>query len=128
MSSTQNLAGSGTETSVNAITDTPEIHATKQIVRLFRVVGLSEFDDLGRNGVFRLARNTMEGKWFADSEQGANCHAKMLYRDQECRIVAADVSNDVVKRMHKADNLDGCGPATYFEEADLSSLIPRFDG
>ena len=65
----------------------------------------------------------MEGKWFADTLEGALLHARSLYPDGDCRIVAAEVPGEVLDRSYRDDNLDRFGPATYLEAAELVAII-----
>lgn len=66
----------------------------------------------------------MEGKWFADTYAGVLLHAASLYRDGDCRVVAADLPEELLGRLFRSDNLDGFGPATYLESGDLTGILP----
>ncbi len=66
----------------------------------------------------------MEGKWFADSFEGVLKHAASLYPDTKHHIVAADIPDDLLVRLHRSPNLDLFGPATYLEEDDLVGIVP----
>lgn len=46
-----------------------------------RAVGNAEYDDIFTSGVLRPSFNTLEGKWFADSLEGAMAHGRALYPD-----------------------------------------------
>jgi len=66
----------------------------------------------------------MEGKWFADSYEGVRLHARAHYPAGDCRIVATDVPDHSLTRLHRPQNLDGFGPATYFDATDLAGVVP----
>ncbi len=68
----------------------------------------------------------MEGKWFADSLEGALKHAKAHYADDYCYIVAAEVPDDMLVRLYRLLNLDGFGPATFLDMNDLNGVAPVF--
>jgi hypothetical protein len=66
----------------------------------------------------------MEGKWFADSLEGATAHAKALQGPGNFRLVEADLPNDAPS-LHQLPNLDGKGPARYLGINDLNGVTPR---
>ena len=66
----------------------------------------------------------MEGKWFADSVEGAQAHGRSLYPDGKFRLIEADVP-DNAPSLHKDPNLEGRGPARYLDIGDLKDVKPR---
>ena len=91
---------------------------------VYRAVGEAEYQDVVRTGRFRQGPNSMEGKWFAGSIEGAKAHGDMLYPDVGFRLVEADVPDDAPS-LFVQPNLDGLGPARYLDITDLAGVIPR---
>jgi hypothetical protein len=90
-------------------------------------VGREEFADIKACGRFRAAEGMMEGKWFADSHEGALLHARSLYPDGECQIVAAEVPGEILDRLYRDDNLDRFGPASYLEADEMALIVPLLE-
>lgn len=92
--------------------------------RVYRVMCEDEYRELFETGEFREGSNSLEGKWFADSLDGALEHARVLYPDGDYRVVEVDVS-DFAPSLFKHANLDGHGPARYLHVDDLLGVTPR---
>jgi hypothetical protein len=75
-------------------------------------------------GRLRQGPNSLEGKWFADSIEGAQAHGKALYPNGQFRLVEVDIPNNAPS-LSTRTNLDGFGPARYVHNADLPTLVPR---
>jgi hypothetical protein len=92
--------------------------------RVYRSVSEAEYQDILHNGRFRQGSNSLEGKWFADSMEGARSHGEALYPNGEFRLMEADVPDDAPS-LFQLSNLDGRGPARYLELDDLQGVVPR---
>ena len=65
-----------------------------------------------------------QGKWFADSAEGARLHGDALQGSGNFRIIEVDIPNNAPS-LSTRTNLDGRGPARYLHNDDLPTLIPR---
>jgi hypothetical protein len=92
--------------------------------RVYRAVSEAEYQQILRTGKFEQGPNSLEGKWFADSLEGAQAHGKGLYPDGKFRIIEADVPDDAPS-LYRVPNLDGHGPARYLDMNDLQNVTPR---
>jgi hypothetical protein len=94
--------------------------------RVFRAVSEAEYQDMLRTGRFNRAPNgiDMEGRWFADTLEGAQAHGNALYPQGGFRIIEADVPTNAPSFFQRP-NLDGRGPATYLHLDDLGNVTPR---
>jgi len=72
----------------------------------------------------RQGPNSTEGKWFADSFEGAVAHGEALTAGGSYRVIEADVSDDAPS-LYRLPNLDGRGPARYLAVEDLVDVVPR---
>jgi hypothetical protein len=91
--------------------------------RAFRAVGEEEYEDILATGEFRPGPNSLEGKWFADSLEGAKAHGNVLYPDGNFRLVEADLPNDA-RSLFRLPNLDGKGPARYLTSTICGAWFP----
>ncbi|MEI8366946.1 MAG: hypothetical protein WCJ31_00820 [Planctomycetia bacterium] len=96
----------------------------RQHTRVFRAVGEDEYHDIVSTGRLREGPNSLEGKWFADSLDGAIAHGKALFPDGRFRLVEVDVPDDAPS-LFRQPNLDGRGPARFVQNDDLPALTPR---
>jgi hypothetical protein len=92
--------------------------------RVYRAVSEAEYQDILATGRFREGINSLGGKWFADSLDGARLHGDDLYPDGAYRILEADVPDDA-PTLYQSPNLDGFGPARYLDVLDLNDVTPR---
>lgn len=69
----------------------------------------------------------MEGKWFADSCDGAIQHGRQLYVNKHFKIVGADIPDELLTRLYRQENLDGFGPATYVDPEYLGAIMVIFE-
>ena len=92
--------------------------------RVYRAVSEAEYQDILRTGRFNPHPNALEGRWFADSLEGAQAHGKGLYPDGNFRIIEADVPNNAPS-LFQLPNLDGRGPARFLHLDDLQNVTPR---
>jgi hypothetical protein len=92
--------------------------------RVYRAVGEAEYRDILRSLRFRQGPNSAEGKWFADSLDGARAHGQALYPDGPFYFIEADVPDDAPSLFRFSD-LDGYGPARFLEIDDLRDVVPR---
>lgn len=92
--------------------------------RVYRAVSEAEYQDVLATGRLRQGPNSLEGKWFADSLEGAEAHGKGLVPYGNFRLVEVDVPNNAPS-LHLDPNLDGRGPARFLHNDDLPTLVPR---
>jgi hypothetical protein len=98
--------------------------------RVYRAVSEAEYQDILKTGQLRQGPNSLEGKWFADSLEGAKAHATgngktpPLFPDGKYRLIEVDVPNNAPS-LSTRPNLDGHGPARYLHNDDLPPLKPR---
>jgi hypothetical protein len=85
-------------------------------------VSLAELGDIVVHDGFRAARNSLEGKWFAETEAAAAAWGRLLYPIDAYRIVRVDLPNDVADQLFRLPSLDQIGPARYAEN-DLLELL-----
>ena len=102
-------------------TDTPipEGHT-----RVFRAVGEDEYQDIISKRQLREGPNSLEGKLFADSLDGAIDHGCALFPNGKFRLIEVDIPNDTPS-LFRQPNLDGRGPARFVHNDDLPALSPR---
>jgi hypothetical protein len=96
----------------------------KGYTRVYRAVSEAEYQQILKTGKLEMGKGTLEGKWFADSIEGAKAHGKGLYPDGKFRLIEADVP-DNAPSLHKDPNLDGRGPSRYLHIEDLKLVKPR---
>ena len=92
--------------------------------RAYRAVSEAELRDILVCGNLRQGPNSLEGKWFADSLEGAKLHGLSLYPDVNFQLIEADLPNDAPSLSTRI-NLDGFGPARYLHGDDLLNIVPR---
>jgi len=92
--------------------------------RVYRAVSEAEYQDILRTGQFRQGPNSLEGKWFADSLEGAQAHGNSLFGIGNFRLIEADVPNNAPS-LFQQPNLDGLGPARYLHLDDLNGVTPQ---
>jgi len=93
----------------------------------YRAVSQAELDDILRSGKFRPGHNTMPGKWFATTEEGAEDFLRSLQRYQDApptRIVKADVADDIIGHWSKMQ--DGIADSFYVYPEMLPLIKPLF--
>ncbi|XZE43940.1 RHS repeat domain-containing protein [Pirellulaceae bacterium SH467] len=95
--------------------------------RVYRAVSEAEYLDAMKNGSLRPKYGEMEGKWFADSLEGAKLHGEALHGPGKYRIIEADVPTKP-KSLYQHENMDGRGPARYIHCEDLGGVVPRNPG
>ena len=95
--------------------------------RVYRAVSEAEYLDILRTKRFRQGPNSLEGKWFADSIEGARLHGDALQGRGKYRLIEADLP-DSAPSLFRQSNLDGYGPARYLHQDDLNNVTPRFLG
>lgn len=92
--------------------------------RVYRAVSEAEYQQVLRTGKFEGLPGGAEGKWFADSAEGAMAHGRGLYPDGKFRLIEVDVP-DNAPSLYQWANLDGHGPARYLSLEDLLNVLPR---
>jgi hypothetical protein len=70
--------------------------------RLYRAVSDAEYKDIqNSNGLLRVTERSAEGKYFATSIDDAFQYGELLYKNQSFRVIAVDLSSEVVKQSDK---------------------------
>ncbi len=92
--------------------------------RAYRAVSEAEYQQIRRTGRFEVGPLGAQGKWFADSLEGAQAHGRGLYPDGKFRLIEADVPNNAPSLI-KWQNLDRKGPARFLDVTDLKDVKPR---
>jgi hypothetical protein len=92
--------------------------------RVYRAVSEAEYHDILQTGRLRQGPNSLEGKWFGDTIEGARLHGDALQGPGKYRIIEVDVP-DNAPSLFRQPNLDGRGPARYLHLDDLNDVIPR---
>ena len=75
-------AGAAGEGTAKAVAPSVGVHAPNKLpipqghTRVYRAVSEAEYQDVLRTGQLRQGPNSMEGKWFADSLEGAQAHGR----------------------------------------------------
>lgn len=98
--------------------------APQGFTRVYRAVSEAEYQQILRSGRFKVGLNAMEGKWFADSLEGATAHGTALEGLGKFRIIEADVPNNAPS-LFTQPNLDGRGSARYLHIDDLKGVNAR---
>jgi hypothetical protein len=98
--------------------------APQGYTRAYRAVSEAEYQNILRTGRFNPHPNSLEGRWFADTLEGARAHGRALYPNGNFRIIQADVPNNAPS-LFRLPNLDGRGPARYLDLNDLRNTCPR---
>jgi hypothetical protein len=93
-------------------------------VRGYRAVSEAEYQDILATGRFNQGPNAVEGKYFADSLEGATAHGESLFGSGKYRLIEADVPENAPSLM-RWENLDRKGPARFYDLNDLKDVIPR---
>lgn len=99
--------------------------------RGFRVVGLSEYDDIARTGKF-ASNGFSEGKYFWSSKSSAKAFvSKMGMADDAYRVVGARVSRSAFKTALKNgsayywSSLDDIGRAYFMDISVVNQIVSR---
>lgn len=100
------------------------IHVPAGHSRVYRAVSEAEYEHILRTGRFAQGPNSMEGKWFADTLEGAHAHGRYLYPQGNYRIIEADVPNNAPS-LFRMTNLDNRGPARFLHIDDLVNVRAR---
>ena len=104
---------------------TVSVRPTPQgFTRAYRAVSEAEYQQILSTGKFEVGPNSMEGKWFADSLEGAHAHGNALEGPGNYRLIEADLP-DNAPSLFRQPNLDGRGPARYLHIDDLNNVQPR---
>jgi RHS repeat-associated protein len=98
-------------------------NAPVNTTRVYRAVSEAEYKSM-KTGQFTQGPNSLEGKWFSDSLEGAKLHGDFLHGPGNYRIIEADVPNNAPS-LFQQPNLDGRGPARYLDLQDLNGVKPR---
>jgi hypothetical protein len=93
----------------------------KGYTRVYRAVSEGEYQQILRDGKFKLDPKSAEGKYFADTLRGAREHGESLFEGAPFRIIEVDVP-DNAPSLYRWANLDNKGPARFFHIDDLGNI------
>lgn len=94
---------------------------------LFRSMSQAERYDISDHG-FRSGRNSLEGKWFAESFEHAKCWGELLYNNSDFIICKLEISDEKYFNSFRLSNLDGVGPAVFVDITNLKdATVVAFD-
>jgi len=87
----------------------------------YRAVSQAEYEDALRNG-YREAQNTMPGKWFATTQEGAEAFQVQLskYPNPPTRILGGQIDDALIDGPFK--NWDGIAEAFYVPPENVSMI------
>ena len=87
----------------------------------YRAVSQAEYEDIVENG-FRQAKNSMPGKWFATTPEGAEAFKIHLskYPDPPTRIIGGQIDDALIHGPF--DRWDGIADAFYVYPENLSMI------
>ena len=92
----------------------------------FRVASPAEFEDLSAYGRFRAGPNSAEGKYLWNQIEHAQAFRDLLLAngwERECIILKVEVADHLADRFAQFAKIDGIGPASFAELADLESAV-----
>ena len=92
--------------------------------RAYRAIGEQERVDILETSRFRSGPNSLEGKWFFDTIEGAIAHGEFYYPNLPFWLVQAEIPDDAPS-LYPLESLDGHGPARYIEIDDLERVVPH---
>lgn len=98
--------------------------APGEYTKVYRAVSETEHRDIVSSGRLRPGPNSLEGKWFAVSLDGAKAHGDALYPNGRYLLIEVEIPNDAPS-LFLDMNLDGHGPAFFLHSDDLPALRPR---
>jgi RHS repeat-associated protein len=92
---------------------------------LYRAVSEAEFNELMETGVFQAGRNSLGGKFFAESLENASMWGEAFYGAGKFRLIQATVPTSVANTFLRWASLDNIGPARYAELEQLVNAVVR---
>ncbi len=92
--------------------------------RVFRAVSENEYEQILTTSTFEIVKEGSEGKYFADTIEGARRFGEALMGIGQFRLIEADVPDDAPS-LFQWDNLDGRGPARFLHIGDLKDVRPQ---
>ena len=91
-------------------------------MRLFRAISENEFQGLLQNSIFQKSKNTLGGKWFAESLGNAISWGKLMGHI-DFWVVEIELPEHMAIKLFSIDFLDGIGPAKYAELKELKEAV-----
>jgi len=88
----------------------------------YRAVSKYELDDIAKNG-FAPGPNSMEEKWFSESQEGAEKFLE-IFGDLE-EVIHVKIPKEVYDKSYKNANIDGTGPSFCISCEDLKGIMPE---
>jgi len=98
---------------------------SKQTTILYRAVSHAEFEQIRRTGALEIGPNGLGGKFFAETVEHAERWGELLEGEGGFRVVSIQISNAIVGRLMRWENLDNIGPAIYIEMEDLRGIVSQ---
>jgi hypothetical protein len=99
-----------------------------ETIKLYRAVCEAEFQQLKATGRFESVPGSLEGKWFAETLEGARKWGdwfSIVSGARHERIIEIEIDREIADRLVRFANLDGCGSARYAELDQLTGAIVR---
>jgi RHS repeat-associated protein len=116
-------AGSPSGASAAAAKELIKNISKKTMVRVYRAVSQCEYEQIIRTGKFEKVYNGAEGKYFADTLEGARAHGNDLEGAGKYHIMEADIPEDAASKTWS--DLDGKGSARYVPIENLKGITPK---
>ncbi|WP_141103899.1 hypothetical protein [Rhizobium sp. R634] len=98
---------------------TSETTLSKGTTTLYRAVSKEELSGIQATGKFSAGKNSLEGKWFAESANDAVKWGDTMNGPGNSTIVRAELPTAQADKFFRVERLDGIGPARY---ADIDQL------
>jgi RHS repeat-associated protein len=110
-----------TKAATKAATEAVETGTTT----LFRAVSHAEFEQIMKTGTFQAGRNSVGGKYFAESVEDAARWGEKLEGKGNFRIIDAQIPTVKANEFMRWERLDNIGPARYAELDQLRGVPIR---
>jgi hypothetical protein len=92
---------------------------------LFRAVSHAEFEQIMKTGTFQAGRNSVGGKYFAESAEDAARWGEKLEGKGNFKIIDAQIPTVKANELMRWERLDNIGPARYAELDQLRGATIR---
>ena len=94
-------------------------------MKLYRAVSEEELDDLLESRRFRVAGNSVEGKYFAEESTHAVIWGDALHGSGRYRIVEVELPDSDAAEFYRWTRLDAIGPARFARIEQLARATVR---
>ena len=92
-------------------------------MKLYRTVSEQEYQQLIEIGRFDITSQSVEGKYFAESQQDARQWGDLLFGVGQYRVIGVELADELCAQFHRWERLDMIGPARYAEIEQLRDVI-----